>query len=105
MPPSSAGASRSENFMPSSISSCDARRAFLDDGADDVFLAQPRARRERVAHVQLERVFLARHRRDAALGVIRVRSARSFLVTMATRPRGATFSAKDSPAMPLPRTR
>ena len=51
----------------------DACRAFLDDGADDAFLAQARARRERVAHVQLERILLARHRRDAALRVIGVR--------------------------------
>ena len=49
------------------------RRAFPDDGADDLFLAQPRARRERVAHVRLKRILLARHRRDAALGVIGVR--------------------------------
>ena len=28
---------------------------------------------ERVAHVQLERILLARHRRDAALGVVGVR--------------------------------
>src|ERR1017187_5946461 len=47
--------------------------SFLDDGADDVFLAQPRARRECVAHVRIERILLARHRRDAALRVIRVR--------------------------------
>ena len=50
-----------------------ARRAVLDDGADDVLLAQARARRERVAHVRLERILLAGHRRDAALRVIRVR--------------------------------
>ena len=51
----------------------DARRPFLDDRAHDVFLAQTRARRERVAHVRLEGILLARHRRDAALRVIRVR--------------------------------
>ena len=68
-------------------------------------LHKPRARFERVAHVQLERILLARHRRDAALRVIRVRLRAVFFVTMATRPRGATFSANESPAMPLPRTR
>ena len=83
----------------------DPRRAFLDNRAHDIFLTQTRARFERVAHVQLERILLARHRRDAALRIIRVRLRAIFFVTMATRPRGATFSANESPAMPLPRMR
>ena len=48
------------------------RRAFLDDRADGRFLAQARAGLQRVAHVQLEGVLLAGHRRDAALGVVGV---------------------------------
>jgi hypothetical protein len=82
----------------------DARRALPDDGAHDAFLAQARAGRQRVAHVQLDRVLLAGDGGDAALRVIGVGFRAVFLVMMATRPRGATFSANVSPAMPLPRT-
>ena len=49
------------------------RRPFLDNRADDAFLAQARARRKRVAHVRLERILLARDRGDAALRIICVR--------------------------------
>ena len=49
------------------------RRTVLDDGADNVFLAQARARCERVTHVQLKRILLAGHCGNAALRVIRVR--------------------------------
>ena len=47
-----------------------ARWAFFDDRADRRFLAQPGAGLERVAHVRLEGVLLARHGRNAALGVV-----------------------------------
>ena len=42
-------------------------------------LHKPRAGFERVAHVQLERILLARHRRDAALRVVGVRLRAVFL--------------------------
>ena len=71
--PCDRGISRSVKFHAQLDQLRDARRAFLDDGADDVFLAQARARLQRVAHVQLERILLAGHRRDAALGVVGVR--------------------------------
>ncbi len=51
----------------------DARRPFLDDGADDAFLAEARAGHQGVPHVHFEGVFLARDGGDAALGVIGVR--------------------------------
>ena len=73
MPPSSARRVALGKFHAQLDQFLNPRRAFLDDGADDAFLAQTRARRERVAHVQLERILLARHRRDAALRVIGVR--------------------------------
>ena len=82
-----------------------ARRAFLDDGADDVFLAQSRARRERVAHVQLERILLARDRRDAALRVIRVRLRAVLFGDDGHASARRDLQRKESPAMPLPRTR
>ena len=50
----------------------DARGPFLDDGADDGFLAKPGARFERVAHMHLHGVFLAGDSGDAALGVVGV---------------------------------
>lgn len=50
----------------------DPRRTFLDDRSDHAFLAQSRAGQEGVANVQIEGILLARHRRDAALGVIGV---------------------------------
>ena len=81
------------------------RRAFPDNRANDAFLAQACTRHERVAHVRLERIFLARHRCNTALGIIRVRLRTIFFVTIATRPCGATFKANVRPAMPLPRTR
>src|ERR1043166_2931492 len=43
------------------------RRRFGHDRADNLLVAQTRAGFERVAHVQLERIFIARHARDAAL--------------------------------------
>ena len=51
----------------------DARRALLDDGAHHVLFAESRPRFQRIAHVHLERILLARHRGDAALGIIGVR--------------------------------
>ena len=52
------------------------RRAFLHHRLDHRRIAQTRARFERVAHVQLEGILLARHARDAALrpGGVRVRA-------------------------------
>ena len=43
------------------------RRRFGHDRPDDIFIAQTRARFERVAHVKLERVFITRHAGDSAL--------------------------------------
>src|SRR5439155_22507146 len=51
----------------------DSRRSFLDDGANNGFFAQTRPSLERVAHVQLERILLAGHRRYPSLRVVRVR--------------------------------
>ena len=52
---------------------------FLDDRANHFFFAQSSAGLQRVADVQLERILLRRDRRDAALGVVRVRLGAIFL--------------------------
>ena len=49
---------------------------------------------ERVAHVQLERILLARHRRDAALGVVGVRLGAVLLGDDRPRARAARPSAR-----------
>ena len=49
------------------------RRAFRHDRAHGRFVAKPGAGFERVAHMQLERIFVARHAGDAALRPGRIR--------------------------------
>jgi hypothetical protein len=51
----------------------DSGRSLLDNRAHDVLVTESRPGLQGVAHVHLERIFLARHRRDATLGVVRVR--------------------------------
>src|SRR2546423_744081 len=48
------------------------RRPFLDDGAHDRLLAQAGAGFKGIAHVEFERIFLARDRGNAALSIVRV---------------------------------
>ena len=50
----------------------DAGRAFLHNAAHDRLVAKPATGVERVAHVTLERVLLARDSGDTALGVVGV---------------------------------
>ena len=57
----------------------DARRAFRHDEAHDVFGAEPGAGLQGVPHMRLDGVPLVHHRRDAALGVVRVREHRLLL--------------------------
>jgi hypothetical protein len=57
----------------------DPGRPLLHDGADDLFLAKPRAGFERVAHVHLEGILLTGHGSDAALGVVGVGLGAVFL--------------------------
>src|SRR3954466_13153955 len=53
----------------------DPRRRFGHNRTDDLLIAQTCAGFERIAHVQLERIFVARHARDAALRPRRIRVA------------------------------
>src|SRR4051794_22029138 len=48
-------------------------RRFGDDCPDDLFVTQSRARSERIALVQLERIFVSGHAADSALRPSRVR--------------------------------
>ena len=103
--PCDSGISRSVNCMPSSISSAMRAGPSCDDRADDRFLAQAGAGLQRVAHVQLERILLARDRGDAALGVVGVGLRAVLLGDDGHAPVRRDFQRKNKPAMPLPRTR
>ena len=92
-----AGISRSENFMPSSINSAMRAGPSSTIVRTTAFVAQARARFERVAHMQLERIFLARHRRDAALRVIRVRFRAVLLRDDGHAPARRDFQRKRQP--------
>src|SRR2546421_8444384 len=50
----------------------DSRRRFRDDCADALFVTQSRPGFERIAHVQLKGIFVARHASDSALRPSRV---------------------------------
>ncbi len=51
----------------------DFRRGLLDQNLHRVFVAQPRARRERIRVMQFGGIILANRRRDSALRITRVR--------------------------------
>ena len=57
----------------------DSGRAFLDDTAHDRLIAQPAPGGERVAHMALERILLARHGGNATLRVVGIRLGPAFL--------------------------
>ena len=57
----------------------DSLRPFLNNCPDHFLFAESRARLQRVTHVQLERVLLRGDRRDAALGIVRIRFGAVFL--------------------------
>src|SRR5437764_1581922 len=74
------------------------RRRFRDDCADDLFVTQARAGFERIAHVQLERIFVARHASNSALRPSRVRVRPSPFCNDGNRTVFCRFQSKAQPS-------
>jgi hypothetical protein len=77
-----------------------ARRPFLDDDADDVFVAQPGPGGQRITHMDFRGVLFAHDGGDAALGVIGVGLGAGFFGDNGDAPQRSDFQGEGKPGNP-----